>query len=693
MQIDWNEKGTPTITAEDDLAVCRGFGYAQALAHATAILELYGVARGRAAALWGEDFVDSDVEHARLGLETGIETWWVGQEEQTCTRLQSFCNGFNEACAEESSRGGDRREALPVTPRDVVAHTFMLFFGFARFWDQGLAFPPAGGPGLLGGGSSAWAVSADRSSTGGALLMVNPHIPWVGPYQLFEARTISPGRSCHGVTPIGFPWQSFAYTRDIGWTHTVNPLPQLWVYKLDTIGEEYRFDGELVPFEEREHLVEIRGSEAVTVTERRSVHGPVKQAPDATLVALRIAGLLHAPVTSALEAWWQMSLAETVPDLFAVQDRWPLPMFNIIAADSAGSIGAAFCGATPHRPGGAFDDSRRRLPGDDPAQIWEDLNPPSSLPQVIDPACGWVQNVNETPWWFCDPPLDPTDYPDGIAPDPSELRDIRSPLSRAAMARPGRISPQDLLDLKWDTRAHLADHVLDDLLTAAVAAGDMGEAVKVLRAWDRHADAASRGYLLFHLWAHDHFQVRDVVMDDRRLTPARDAGGLPTGLAHPTLAVESLRRAAKSLGDLGRPLNAAYGDVVGIGVGSTRVPASGGPTYFGLFKCLEIVPAEGAWPAIGGDSWICLISFGVRHPSAASLLLPGPSSEPGAPEHRTQAPYFTEEILIPHAPLSSSCARAHCAAPPGSLGARVVSAGSSPFEVPTEQDGTKSDDG
>ena len=653
MQIDWNEYGMPTITAEDEGEACRGFGYAQALTHATAILELYGIARGRAASLWGEEFVEGDVQHARFGLEAAMETWWAAQEEQTCKRLQAFCDGFNEACAEDASRGGDRREALPVTPRDVVAHTFALFFGFARFWDQELAFPAMGGPGLLGGGSSAWAVNAEKSASDEALLLVNPHIPWVGPYRLFEARTISPGRHCHGVTPIGFPWQSFAYTAQIGWTHTVNPLPQLWVYELEVAGDQYRFDGELLPFEQREHVVQVRGGEAVTVVERRSVHGPVTQAPDGTLVAVRVAGVLHEPVTTALEGWWQMSLAETVPALFAAQERRPLPMFNIVAADSAGSIGAAFCGATPHRPGGQFDDSRRRLPGDDPAQIWERLNPPASLPQIIDPPCGWVQNVNESPWWFCDPPLNPADYPDGIAPGPAQLRDIRSPLSRAAMTTPHRISAQDLLELKWDTRAHLADIVLEDLLTAAEAVGDLSEAVKALRGWDRHAEADSRGYLLFHLWAHDYFPVGEVVMDDSHLTPASEAGALPTGLDDPAAAVESLCRAAESLNQLGRPLNATYGDVVRIGTGPDNLPASGGPTYFGVFKCLEIMPTQGVWPAIGGETWICLTQFGAQHQSAASVLLPGPATEPRAPSHRTQAPFFATETLIPHESLVS----------------------------------------
>jgi hypothetical protein len=51
-----------------------------------------------------------------------------------------------------------------------------------------------------------------------------------------------------------------------------------------------------------------------------------------------------------------------------------------------------------------------------------------------------------------------------------------------------------------------------------------------------------------------------------------------------------------------RPLNAAYGDVVRIGAGSEDVPASGGLTCFGLFECLEIMPAARAVPNHAADS-------------------------------------------------------------------------------------------
>ncbi|MGX6607889.1 penicillin acylase family protein [Micromonosporaceae bacterium Da 78-11] len=646
MTITWDDRGVPTITGDSELDVCHGFGYAQAVAQAGQVLELYGIARGRAAALWGGDFTPGDVEHAQLGLESHVEEWHTAQQEATLARLRAFCDGFNTACAEDPRRGAGRREVLPVTPRDVTAHVLKFLLGFARFWDEGLAFPPPPG-GLLGGGSSAWAVTAERSSTGEAMLLINPHVPWAGPYRMFEARTICPGRRYHGIATLGFPWQSMGYGRDMGWAHTVNPIPQLWVYDLTVIDDHYLYDDALLPLQQREHTVDVRGEQAVTVIERRTVHGPVLTAPDGADVAIRIAGVLHWPATTALESWWQMSLATSVRELLEVQDRWPLPVFNILAADSSGSIAAAYCGTAPQRPGGRFDDSRRRLPGNDPAQLWQQVHPPGTLPRVIDPGCGWVQNVNETPWWFCEPPLDPGDYPDGIAPAADLIRDIRSPLSRAWLRTRQRISPEDLLELKWQTRAHLADLVLDDLLTASSADPDLRQACDVLQEWDRHADPASRGYPLFHLWAHEHLPVAALFMAGRHLTPSPEAGGMPTGLTDPTGAAESLKRAAATLAAHGHQLDVRYRDFATLGTGADTTPASGGPTYLGLFKCLELMPTPTTWQAMGGDTWVSLIRFTSEGPAATAVLVDGNITEETAPPHTSQIPLFGAALLRP----------------------------------------------
>lgn len=133
----------------------------------------------------------------------------------------------------------------------------------------------------------------------------------------------------------------------------------------------------------------------------------------------------------------------------------------------------------------------------------------------------------------------------------------------------------------------------------------------------------------------------------------KNSANSPPGLvhaAHVTAPHGRGRRAGEERGWIAE--DAAYGDVALIGTAPEDVPASGGPTYFGLFKCLEIVPASTDWPAIGGDTWISLIRFGGQGRAASSILLPGPATEPGAPAHRSQAPHFDEKTLVPHQPLA-----------------------------------------
>jgi acyl-homoserine-lactone acylase len=68
---------------------------------------------------------------------------------------------------------------------------------------------------------------------------------------------------------------------------------------------------------------------------------------------------------------------------------------------------------------------------------------------------------------------------------------------------PEKISFADIRAGKLDTRCELADQFVDDLVAAAAAHGGASarRAAAVLAAWDRRADAASVGTLLFLQWA------------------------------------------------------------------------------------------------------------------------------------------------------------------------------------------------
>ena len=647
VSIEWDEWGVPTVTGSDDLDVCYGAGYAQATAHATQVLELYGIARGRAAALWGESFVAEDMFHVQLGLGAVTDQWWAAQEDQTRTRIDAYVDGFNAACEDNPDLGTTRREVLPVTSRDVIAQTVRTLTRFGTMDGRGLAFAPY----LATAASNGWAVSAKRSATGRAMLCVNPHLGWSGFHRWFEFRSISPGRSFHGVTLLGLPWQTIGFNEHTGWTHTVNPVPLLNAYALDLADDEYPFDGETRRLEIQEQKIEVRGSAPVTALARRSVHGPVVTAPDGADVAVRIAGITDSPATAALEGWWQMSVARDVHEVVAAARRKPLPMFNLLAADSDGAVAAAFCATPAAHEKATFDDLLSRLPGDDPAYLWTDVHPATSMPQVIDPECGWVQNVNETPWWYCHPPLDPTAYPSAIAPPLHQLGDTRSPYSRDRLETLQTISPDDLLALKWSTRVVLADVMLDELCAAARQEPDLVAAADVLSSWDRFARADSPGYPLFYLWL---IASIPAIRAGTLVVGEPSPGELPTRLGDPADAVNTLRVVVGLMDGMGLPINTSIGEWVQMREGTVSVPADGGTASAGVLKDMEPVPVGDGWSASYGDTWVALVEFQPDGPPLAQgLLVYGNTSEPSAPSYRTQIDLFAQNKLRPIPALKS----------------------------------------
>ncbi|GAA1988572.1 penicillin acylase family protein [Amycolatopsis minnesotensis] len=638
MRISWDRWAVPTVTGDDEFEVTFGVGYAQAMTNATQVLEIYGIARGTAAALWGPRFVAEDTFTAELGLAALTGEWFEAQAPETLARIAAFCDGFNEACADDESRGTVRREALPVTPRDVIAQAVRLFTRFSTVDPGSLAFSPTAF--AESAGSNGWAISGKRSSTGNAMLVINPHLMWRGYQRWFEVRAISPGRDFHGAALLGLPWQNLGYNPMAGWGHTMNPIPNRSVYEVPVSTGKYRFDGQCRAVRTIEHELDVAGEGPVTVLERRSVHGPIVTAPDGTEVAVRIAGVSHHPATSALESWWRMSLAGSVAELVAVQDELPLPMFTLLAADAHGSIAAMYCGTPPVRATGDFDDSRRRLPGDDPRWLWDEVHPAGAMPRVIDPDCGWVQNCNETPWHYTDPPLPQDAYPPAIAPGVWQVEELRSAVSRSWLAERDTISPQDLLDLKFGKRALLADIALDDLCRAASPYDDLHAAVEVLSTWDRHAQHDSRGYVLFWLWA---LFTGPALLDRTLFTPVSEPGAIPGGLADAAATLPALRLAIETLAGLGLPLDAAVGEVRAL---DGMVPADGGSGALGIMKSFELTLAGRGIDVLLGDTWISLVQFQPDgRTTAESLLVYGNTTEPGAPPSESQYDLWADDQL------------------------------------------------
>lgn len=647
-EILWDRFGVPHVRAESADAAYRALGWAQASAHGDLLLGLYAAARGRAAELLGEERAASDTWVRTVGIPELGRSWAAQQDERSLRRLEAFCAGANAWCAAH----GDELDpallsVLPVEPADVLAHLARAVH-FSCLVDESVARrgrerPAPSGEGAQGG-SNAWAIAPSRTEDGRALLLANPHLPWTDRFRFFEVQLVAPGLDLYGATLVGLPAVVVGFNRDLAWTHTLNAHDGADLYELATDGERYRFGGEWRAFETREERHLVRGADGALAERalrvQRTVHGPVVARDGERAFALRVVGLDR---PGCLRQWWDMGEARDLAGFERALREQQLPTFSVLYADRAGHVLHLFGGLVPVREGAARDGSRP-LPGDDPQCLWTRYHGYEELPRVLDPASGWLQNANDPPWTTTVPAtLDRADYPSYLAPRFMHLRAQRSAL---LLAGDPRISLDELVRYKHDTRVELAERLLDELVPLARAAADplVREAGEVLAAWDRRVDAGSEGAVLFLLFARaagggeDFFRER---WDEARPLET------PRGLADGERALAALADAARALRERTGSLRVPWGDVFRLLGPDVDLPASGGMGELGVFRVLDFAPApDGRAGVVGGDSFVAAVELG--EPVRARVLTTyGNATRAGSPHAVDQLPLAARQELRP----------------------------------------------
>ena len=641
----WDEWGVPHIYAGDEASLFRAFGSAQMQSHANLLLELMVRARGEAAAYGGAEFVASDRTVHVMGLRERGQQWYDAQTPQFRADVDAFAAGMTEwADGHRDQLDGRLAPALPIRGPDVFAHVARTTFEFvAETSGCAAVFDGADRPAGRQPGSNGWALGPSRTADGAPLLLANPHLGWSGDQLLYEAQLVSGEVSVYGAALVGFPTISIGFTDKIGWTHTVNPIDACDLYQLTPAGRGgYRYDGAVRPFDTRTDTLRVRRPDGRVVEQplplRWAVQGPVVTTDDGRTAAVRITSVGATSTPGLLQQWWDMARAEDLAGFRAVLDRNQLPMFNVLYTGRDEHVFAAFAGQVPRRPadyGGRWDGP---VPGDTAATLWTDVLPFAALPQVVDPPGGFVQNSNSAPWTYTlprVPELDPARYPRDL---PGEGLSWRERRGLQLIADHPRMSLDDVVRLKYDTRMGLADRVLPELIAAARTSrdGDAVRAAEVLDAWDRQALPTSRGALLFLAWTLT--ALPDGAPADGLFATPYDPGdplATPRGLADPDGAATALGKAARTLVGLTGRLDVPWGEAMRLQRGTVDLPANGFPgDPYGVFRVLtpDLSRIEGGKPSpvVFGDSFVAAVRF--SDPVAARVLTTyGNATQPGSP--------------------------------------------------------------
>ncbi|NJM65761.1 MAG: acylase [Acaryochloris sp. RU_4_1] len=658
-EILWDSAGVPHIYGKTVPDLFRAFGWAQAKSHGNLILRLYGESRGRAAEYWGEDEVNTDRWVRTMGIPARAQTWYTAQTPEFRSYLDAFAAGINAYTQQHPDLIDDNVESvLPVQGVDVLAHLqHILHFTFMVNAEQIASLtgsqPSARVHARSTLGSNAWAIAPSRSASGHALLLANPHTPWSGALLWYEAQLTAPGIDAYGASFVGIPVLNIAFNDHLGWTHTVNTHDGWDAYELAVTGGKYRFDGKLHPFKVETQSLKIKQADGTLreeqLTIQHAIHGPVvaqtgnkaMTAGRSQTIALRVVGLDQ---PQALTQWWEMARAQNLTQFEAALKPLQIPMFSVLYADRAGHILHVFNGQVPIRIGGTFADWQGIVSGDTAKTLWTKTHAYESLPRVLDPPSGWLQNANDPPWTTTFPPVLRRDrYPAYMAPKgPMDFRPQRS--ARMLMADK-QITFEEMIQYKHSTWMELADRLLDDLIPATQQYGNelARHAASVLAKWDRQANANSRGAVLFNFW------LEAMDFDPQFAVPWTEASPqtTPDGLADPARAVVALERAAAQVETTYKALDIPWGEVFRLRYGKVDLPANGGYGDLGIFRTLDFDPVAGnRFQAVQGDAFVALIEF--SNPVKAKVLNSyGNATQPNSPHLGDQLALFAQQELRP----------------------------------------------
>ncbi|MEN8040853.1 MAG: penicillin acylase family protein, partial [Actinomycetota bacterium] len=197
--------------------------------------------------------------------------------------------------------------------------------------------------------SNNWAVSAERSSTGTALLANDPHLevnrlPAVWVEQVVEL----PDNTFIFANMPGIPAPLVGRSDHLAWgaTYTFMDAVDSWVE--DCRGGGFRRDDEYVPFSVRTETIQVKKSEPIEATFYENMHGTLDGDPNveglylATRWAPAESGA--ASLNAGVEMWSATTVEEAQRTFGQIETSW-----NWVFADSTGRIGYQMSGHMPIR--------------------------------------------------------------------------------------------------------------------------------------------------------------------------------------------------------------------------------------------------------------------------------------------------------------------------------------------------------
>ena len=508
-------------------------------------------------------------------------------------------------------------------------------------------------------GSNGFAIAPSKSATKNALLLINPHTSF---YFRSEVQMVSrEGLNAYGAVTWGqfFVYQGF--NEHCGWMHTSSYADSMDEY-LETIEKKngalfYRYGNQLKPVRSQKVSLPYKtdnGIQHKEFTMYWTQHGPIVGEKNDKWIAV---AMMNTPL-NALEQSYLRTKAVNYASFKEVMKLNGNASNNTVYADADGTIAYWHGNFMPKR--NPKFDWNQPIDGSNPETDWKGLHTADEIVQVKNPASGWIQNCNSTPFTVSGSSSpDKSKFMAYMAPDAENYRGINA---ARVLSQKSVFTLDTLIAAANDPHLAAFDDLIPSLLKAwqtvsaesANQSSELKEAMQILTDWKREYGTQSVGMTLGIIWGET---IQKLARS--RVQPGQPLDNLSftaftISSTSPQEKVTALSEALASLtrdfgtwktpwGDINRyqrltgKIQETYDDQkpsIPVGFTSSNwgsLAAFGARTPSDMKKRYGYV----------GNSFVAVVEFGKRI-KARSVVTGGQSSQPGTKHFTDQAPLYCE---------------------------------------------------
>lgn len=457
-----DEYGVPHVFAPTDPEVAYGVAWVQSEDNFEVVQQTILFSKGFLGRVYGKDLAAGDFFAQVLDVDKLVEER-INKDvsPEFYEYVDGYCQGMNAYAAQHPDEVLHKK-LFPITPEEVIASypTFISqFMGLGTTISRILAgqYDEAAKSVIVEGkGSNAFAFQRKMTTNDKTYLICNPHVNISGNEAFYEIHVASEeGLNFYGMLFPASLSPQIGTNNYLGWSHTNNYFDHTDVYVLEMHPTEkltYKFDDQWEQLKPRKIKlkVKLKGIPFPIGVSRKiydSKYGPTFESPDGTFYAVRMTAY---QTIKTPEQWFRMNKATNFEEFQEALSWNGLPYFNITYADREDNVFYIFNGHFPDRNPGY--DWEGLLPGNTSETLWTSILPLSERPQIHNPPCGYVYNVNHTPFkCTCEESwLDQEDYNAFAGFQPFTNDNLRSLRFRELYQDGTRLSMDELKAIKYD---------------------------------------------------------------------------------------------------------------------------------------------------------------------------------------------------------------------------------------------------